>query len=346
MKNNGIFLSVALSALMASASVASAQSSKLTVAWYGGNWGDAFQACVAQPFTAATGIEVVADIGTSSTTLAKLQQQAGTPTIDVAYMDGGFSELADAAGVLDAIDTAGIPNAAHLIDGATYRAGDRVYALGSGYYSLGLTYRTDSIPQAPTSWNALWDDAHAGAVTIPSPNNSAGIPFIYFVNRITGGTPDDFEPTLKRLADLDVAMFFDSSGAASNAFQSGEVVIGAHFNAAAWALIDAGLPVGFVVPEEGVWATDVRLHLVKGSQNTEAAQRFIDTAISAEASRCLAERLYLGPAVDNVTLPADVSRKLPWGAAGSIKDLLLLDWNDVNARRAQLTEAWNRQVAR
>lgn len=345
MERNGIFLSVALSAMMASASV-SAQSPKLTVAWYGGNWGEAFNACVAQPFTAATGIEVVADIGTSSTTLAKLQQQAGSPTIDVAYMDGGFSELADAAGVLAPIDTAGIPNAARLIDGATYRAGDKVYAVSSGYYSLGLTYRTDKIAQAPTSWDALWDDANAGAVTIPSPNNSAGIPFIYFVNRITGGTPDNFEPTIKRLADLDVAMFFDSSGVASNAFQSGEAIIGAHFNAAAWALIDAGLPVGFVVPKEGVWATDVRLHVVKGTKNTEAAQRFIDTALSADASRCLAERLYLGPSVDNVTLPPEVSRKLPWGANGSIKDLTLLDWNDVNARRAQLTEAWNRQVAR
>src|SRR5262245_31550210 len=60
------------------------QPSSITVAWYGANWGDAFRACVAEPFTKATGIAVNAEIGTSSVTLAKLQQQKGAPTIDVA----------------------------------------------------------------------------------------------------------------------------------------------------------------------------------------------------------------------------------------------------------------------
>ena len=60
------------------------QPSSITVAWYGGNWGDAFRACVAEPFTKATGIAVNAEIGTSTVTLAKLQQQKTAPTIDAA----------------------------------------------------------------------------------------------------------------------------------------------------------------------------------------------------------------------------------------------------------------------
>ena len=57
---------------------------KITVAWYGGNWGDAFRACVAEPYTQATGVQVSPEVGTSTTTLAKLQQQKAAPTIDVA----------------------------------------------------------------------------------------------------------------------------------------------------------------------------------------------------------------------------------------------------------------------
>ena len=45
----------------------------------------------------------------------------------------------------------------------------------------------------------------------------------------------------------------------------GEAIIGAHFNVGAWDLADKGLPIGFVVPKEGAWATDARLHLVKGT---------------------------------------------------------------------------------
>ncbi|PMR76546.1 ABC transporter substrate-binding protein [Billgrantia endophytica] len=346
MKYSTVLLTTSLPAIFVFAPLAAAQPQSLTVAWYGGNWGDAFQSCVATPFTEATGIAVVPDIGTSTTTLSKLQQQAGAPVIDVAYMDGGISELAEEAGVLADIDIESIPNAANLADAATYRNGDKVYAVGNGYYSLGMTYNTDEISEAPASWDALWDEHYAGAVTIPSPSNSAGIPFIFFLNQIMGDTPDDMSATIERLRELDAALFFDSSGAASNAFQSGEVILGAHFNVGAWALIDSGLPIGFTVPEEGVWATDARLHIVEGTQNGDAALQFIDTALGAEAGLCLAERLYVGPAVTNVDLTEEVSRKLPWGETGSIDDLMLFDWNEVNARRSDLTETWNREVVR
>ncbi len=346
MKHLTVLLCASASALLVAAPTASAQPQSITVAWYGGNWGDAFQACVATPFTEATGIQVVADIGTSTTTLAKLQQQASAPTLDVAYMDGGISELAEEAGVLAAIDLDALPNGANLTDDAAYRNGNKVFAIGGGYYSLGLTYNTEEIGEAPTSWEALWDEDYAGAVTIPSPNNSAGIPFIFFLNQMMGGTPDDFTQTFERLKELDVASYFESSGAANNAFQSGEVVIGAHFNVGAWALIDSGLPIGFTVPSEGVWATDARLHIVEGGPNPEGAAQFLDMAMSAEAAACLAETLYLGPAVSEVELDPEVSRKLPWGQNGSVEDLMFFDWNEVNARRAELTETWNREIAR
>ncbi|MEH6721096.1 MAG: ABC transporter substrate-binding protein [Aurantimonas endophytica] len=346
MKYLTLLVSASATALLSAASSASAQPLSITVAWYGGNWGEAFQSCVATPFTEKTGIAVVADIGTSTTTLAKLQQQASAPTIDVAYMDGGISELAEEAGVLAAIDLEKLPNAANLVDAAAYRNGDKVFAIGGGYYSLGLTYNTDEITEAPTSWDALWDEDYAGAVTIPSPSNSAGIPFIFFLNQMLGGTPDDMTATFERLKELDAGLFFDSSGAASNAFQSGEVIIGAHFSVGAWALTDSGLPIGFVVPSEGVWATDARLHLIEGGPNPDGAAQFLDMAMSPEAAACLAKDLYLGPAVSGVELTSEVARKLPWGETGSADDLLLFNWNEVNARRAELTDTWNREIAR
>ena len=99
-----------LAAGLITAPQAGAQQQKITVAWYGGNWGDAFRACVAEPYTQATGVQVSPEVGTSTTTLAKLQQQKAAPTIDVAWLDGGISELAEQAGVLDTLDPAAIPN--------------------------------------------------------------------------------------------------------------------------------------------------------------------------------------------------------------------------------------------
>ncbi|MCZ0734363.1 ABC transporter substrate-binding protein [Phreatobacter sp. AB_2022a] len=340
---------VVLTGLAASALAAPAIAQKptsITVAWYGGNWGDAFRTCVAEPFTKATGIAVNAEIGTSTVTLAKLQQQKAAPTIDVAWLDGGISELAEAAGVLDRLDPAGLKNLGDVAPEAIYRNGSDIYAVGGGYYSLGLAYNTQKVRTAPTSWNDLWKSEFEDAVTIPSPANSAGVPFLMFLSKIWGMPAGDLAPTFRRIKELKAALFFDSSGAATNAYQSGEAIIGAHFNVGAWDLADKGLPIGFVVPKEGVWATDARLHLVKGTAKSEAARLFIDHALTAEAAAGLADKLYLGPAVRNVTVKPDTAPKLPWGERGSVADLQLFDWTMINAERARIVDQWNREIAR
>ncbi|MGO4739073.1 ABC transporter substrate-binding protein [Bosea sp. 2KB_26] len=322
------------------------QPASITVAWYGGNWGDAFRACVAEPFTKATGIAVKAEIGTSTVTLAKLQQQKAAPTIDVAWLDGGISELAFAAEVTDTLDAAAIPNLANTLPEAVYKSGATTYAVGTGYYSLGLAYNTQKVKTAPTSWNDLWKPEFEDAVTIPSPANSAGVPFVMFLSKIWGGTASDLAPTFKKIKELKAALFFDSSGAATNAYQSGEAIIGAHFNVGAWDLADKGLPIGFVVPKEGAWATDARLHLVKGTPKKDAAAKFINQALTPEASGCLAEKLYLGPSVKNVVVKPETARKLPWGETGSVKTLQLFDWTEINTLRSGVVDAWNREIAR
>jgi putative spermidine/putrescine transport system substrate-binding protein len=151
--------------------------------------------------------------------------------------------------------------------------------------------------------------------------------------------------TFQKIKTLKASSFFDSSGAASNAFQSGDAIIGAHFSVGAWDLADKGLPIGFVVPKEGVWATDARLHLVKNTPKKAAAEKFIDEALTPAASKCLAEKLYLGPAVQGVSVSPEAARKLPWGETGSVKNLQLFDWAEINAQRAHIVDTWNREIA-
>jgi putative spermidine/putrescine transport system substrate-binding protein len=321
-----------------------ADSQKLTVALYGGNWGDAFLKCVAEPFTQATGIAVAAEVGTSTVTLAKLQQQKSSPTIDVAWMDGGISEMAYDAGVVADLDPAAIPNLKNVQDKAIYNYAGHTFAVSSGYYSLGLTYNTKDIKQAPTSWKDLWNPEYAGAIALPSPANSSGVPFVFFMADVWGIDRAHLDQVYSKLGALDTALFFDSSGAATNAFQSGEAIIGAHFNVGAWDLIDKGAPIGFTIPKEGAWATDARLHLIKGAKNSKAGEQFINTALTREAASCLASKLYLGPAVKDVEVAQDVARKLPWGVNGSIDSLRLFDWSQINAQRAAVTNDWNRKV--
>ena len=336
----------ATAAAIVLASSATATAQEITVAWYGGNWGEAFKVCVAEPYTKATGIKVNAEIGTSTVTLGKLKAQKDAPSIDAAWMDGGISEVAHADGVVENLDPARVKNLANVYPEAIYTADGARFAVSTGYYSVGIVYNKSKVKEAPSSWNDLWKPEFKELVTLPSPSNSAGVPLLLYLHKLWGHPAGDLAPTLAKYKALNAGLFFDASGAASNAFQTGEMIVGAHFNAAAWDLIDKGLPLGFVVPKEGVWATDARLHLVKGSKKREQAERFIDQALTNEAAACLAEKLYLGPALKGATVPAAVAGKLPWGDKGSVKDLNLSDWADVNSQRAKIVDAWNREIAR
>src|SRR5260370_36888757 len=191
-----IFVGLAAIAITGSPTVAQTATSPgtLSVAWYGGNWGEAFKSCVAEPFTKATGIQVIPEVGTSTITLAKLQQQKASPTIDVAYMDGGISELAQAADVLDDIDAKNVPNIASLVPEGIYRHDGATFAVSSGYYSFGLIYNSQKVKKVPTSCDDLWNPECENAVAVPSPSNSSGVPFVRFLQTIWTPPPQRLAP--------------------------------------------------------------------------------------------------------------------------------------------------------
>jgi putative spermidine/putrescine transport system substrate-binding protein len=319
----------------------------LTVAVYGGEWGDAIQACILDPFAKQSGVKVMPEPGVSTVTLGKLRQQKGSPVIDVAWIDGGVSELTVPDDLVAAIDPGKVPNVANMIPEAVYKTPTgAIYALSTGFYALGLVYNTKEVKTPPTSWWDLWDKKYADVVTVPSPANAMGVPFIVHIAQLLGGGVDNVEPALKKLRDLKVASFFDSSGGATNNFQAGEVTIGAHYVSAAWALADKGLPITAIVPKEGVPAGDIRVHIVKGTPRQAAAEKLVDYAVSKDASSCMSEKIYVGPPTKGVVPSEKAKARLPWGPEGSVKNLALFDWQKLNAQRQAITEAFNREVAK
>ena len=332
-------------ACLALASPAFAQQ-RLTVATYGGNWGEAQKACILDPFAKASGVQVVQETSVSTVTYNKLKQQKGNPSIDIAWIDGGISELAAADGVVAPIDPAKVPNISGLINEAVYKNKDgKIYALSTGFYALGIAYNSKELKEAPQSWWDIWKPEYAGKVTLPSPVNAAGIPFFAHVIGLTGGTLDNPAAAVDKLKGIKVSSYYDASGVAQAALQSGEAIAAAYYNTAAWAIADKGLPIAFVVPKEGAPSADIRVHIADGTKNLDAAQQFVNYAVSDEAMNCLAEKLYVGPPTKQYKISEQAKSRMPWGANGSVKNLAIPNWEAINAKRQALTEVWNRQVA-
>lgn len=343
-------LASSFAALSAVAGIAVAQpaaAQSLTVAFYGGEWGEAIQSCIVDPFSKATGIKVTPDPGVSTVTLGKLRQQKGSPVIDVAWIDGGVSELAQADGLLDDISPTAVANSANMLPEGVYKSSSGgIFALSTGFYSMGLVYNTKEVKNPPASFWDLWKPEFANAVTVPSPTNAMGVPLFMHLNKAAGGAIGNWAPAVAKYKELKVSSFFDASGAATNSFQSGEVVAGAHYASAAWSLADKGLPITYVAPKEGAPTGDIRVHLVKGTANKANAEKFIDFAVAKEQAACMSEKLYVGPATKGVTLTDKAKGRLPWGKDGSIANLALINWAELNAQRQAVTDVWNKEVAR
>jgi putative spermidine/putrescine transport system substrate-binding protein len=319
----------------------------LTAAFYGGEWGDAIQSCIVDTFTKATGIKVTPDPGVSTVTLGKLRQQKGNPVDDVAWMDGGISELAADDGLTSDLSAKSIPNIANMLPEGVYKtSAGSIYALSTGFYSMGLVYNSKEVKTPPTSFWDLWKPEFAGAVTMPSPTNAMGVPLFMHLNKALGGATGNYTPAVKKYNELKVSSFFDASGAATNSFQSGEVVAGAHYASAAWSLADKGLPITYVAPKEGAPTADIRIHIVKGTKNLAVAEKFVDFAVAKEQAACMSEQLYVGPATKGVSLSDKAKSRLPWGKDGSIANLVLIDWTALNAQRQAVTDIWNKEIAR
>jgi putative spermidine/putrescine transport system substrate-binding protein len=100
----------------------------------------------------------------------------------------------------------------------------------------------------------------------------------------------------------------------------------------------------FIVPKEGAPANDIRVHIAEGTKNRDAADKFVNHAVSQEAMNCLADKLYIGPPTKEVKLSEKAKARMPWGAEGSVKNLAIPDWDAINVKRQALTDVWNRQV--
>jgi putative spermidine/putrescine transport system substrate-binding protein len=327
--------------------LAEAQPQALTVAVYGGEWGEAISRAILRPFEEKTGIRIVVEPGVSTVTLAKLRQQKDNPVIDVAWMDGGISEIALSEGLVETLDVRRLANVPNMVPEAVYKTKDgKVYALSTGFYALGLVYNSAKVQVPPASFLDLFRPEFAGKFTMPSPANAMGIPLFIFLAEIRGGSINNMRPAVELLREAKPRVFFDTSGLATNLFQSGEVIVGAHYASAAWYMVDKVLPIRYAVPKEGALAGDIRIHVVRGTRNGEAAQKLVDFAVSKEAQKALAEFIYVAPTAKGVILSPKARARMPYGPAGSMKDLRIPNWDLINAKRAELTELWNKEVVR
>lgn len=236
-----------------------------------------------QAFADATGNSVVHEYFTSEQEmLTKLRTNPGA--YDVVLINSAFTAKAQAEGLLAPIDTSKIANFKDVDPGLA--SNEDLNPAGATYgvpWTWGLTsiaVNTGDFATPPASLSVLWDPAYKGRVSI----RDDGLEAVQFtamalgqdMNNITD--LDAVEAKLKELMPQ-IRTYWSSENDWNQAMAAGDFAVATYWSGSASRSVSKGLPIEFVVPDDGAIGWLDGLSVPATSTNQEAALAFINWMI-------------------------------------------------------------------
>ncbi len=251
-------------------------------------WPDYINPLTLQQFQSEFGVRVLEEIVPSAVEMLERMRQPG-PTPDVLCPpDYAVRELS-AEGRLMALDQARLPNLVHLEPRFRYGRAhdpDGQVSVVKDWGTTGFMYRTDRIEESPTSWAEFWSlaEKYSGRVSVlDSPGEVIGAALKMRGNSYNAADPEALEHARADLLRLKPHL---------RAFEtkywplvaSGEVWLALGWNGDAAALKAGGVPVQYVVPEEGsqIWEDD--WCIATQAPHPDAAHSFLDFVLRPEVA--------------------------------------------------------------
>lgn len=280
---------------------------RIKVATYGGFFEENFAALYPR-FTEETGIEVesVSEPG-GDAWIVQLEQavRAGGAPADVSML-GNTSMLRAVKGdIVLGFSLSDVPNAEFLADGFVEEndAGD-VVGVGAASWYVTMVSNTDRVPEAPTTWQALWDPEWQNELALI---NTPSTSFLLEITQASWfaddpeilDTQEGVEEVMAKLAELkpNVKLWWRDEATAQQDYNSGEVSLGEFYHDITTYAISQGEPLRTVFPDEGAILDSGLWAITRTTEEPEASIAFIDWMTQPEIQAELARVLGTSPTV-------------------------------------------------
>lgn len=315
---------------------AMAQGGTLIVPTLGGVWEQFWRDRIAPGFSEASGAEVVLDVGNGRVFGANLRAAGvANPPYSIVMTNEVFAEGLRKEGFFEELDLAKLPNYDQTYPVARNTGG---YGAVACYSPIGIGYRTDMVKTPPTKWTDLWDNPEfRGRIGLYNFANSAGKMELLLAAKLFGADQYDVDAGFEALTRLGQVIQVDFN--LSTALAAGEITV-APFDFAEIARLKAqGLPVDYVLPEEGVLAFDQTLNILANGPAKELAYEYANYILSAEVQEQLMREFYVSPTNTAVTVPEELAYEVPISGE-RMNDIMQWDWAFVNENQNELSERW------
>ena len=237
-------------------------------------------------FSEATGHTVVHEyFNSEQEMLTKLRTNPGA--YDVVLINAAFTPQAQSEGLIGPIDGSKIANLADvpadLSGNQDLNAGGALHGVPWTWGLTSFAVNTNDFSEAPTSIQVFWDGDFAGKVSI----RDDALEAVQFAAIATGqdindiGDLDAIEAKLAALMPQ-IRTYWGSENDWNQFMAAGDLSVATFWSGSASRSMSAGLPVQFVVPEEGAIGWLDGLSIPSSSTKQDAAHAFINWMIDPD----------------------------------------------------------------
>ena len=234
-------------------------------------------------FAAATGHTVVHEyFNSEQEMLTKLRTNPGA--YDVVLINAAFTPQAQGEGLIAPIDSGKITNfgdiPADLTGNQDLNAGGSLHGVPWTWGLTSFAVNTGSFDTLPTSIEVFWDKEHEGRVSI----RDDALEAVQFAAIATGqdiNNIEDLDAVRDKLASLmpQIRTYWGSENDWNQYMAAGDLDVATFWSGSASRSMSAGLPVQFIVPQEGAIGWLDGLSIPSSSTKQDAAHAFIDWMI-------------------------------------------------------------------
>ena len=294
-----------------------------------------------EEFQKATGIKVAMTRKSSGETFAQINAERKNPKGDVWWGGTGDPHLQAAEEGLTTEYKSPMLDKLHpWAQKQAKQSGHKTVGIYMG--ALGFGYNTELLAKKglpePKCWKDLLKPAYKGEVQIANPNSS-GTAYTTLATMVQLFGEEGGFDFMKQL-HKNINQYTKSGSAPIKAAARGETTIGIVFLHDAVTQRVNGFPIQPVAPCEGTGYEIGSMSIIKGSRNSESAQKFYDWALSPDAQKLMPQaKAYQVPSNASVDPPPE---------APKVEQIKLIDYDFAkygsSAERKRLLAKWDKDV--
>ncbi|RAI60751.1 extracellular solute-binding protein [Roseicella frigidaeris] len=310
----------------------------LVATTYPGIWDDSFREIVAPAALKTKGVEVEFQALFAVDQIAKFAASRGAPPFDAFVLDPGPRITAIERGMFEPFDGKKLTTLPKLPPQLVDQWG-----AGCAAQVVGIAYNPKKVPK-PGGWDDLLKEPWVSRLGLTGFGTTFGTVSLIELAKVFGGSETNVEPALAELKKvLPKIAAVGTPAAMPGLFQQGQCDVMYTNTQTVMALKDRGVDIEFATPRTGAVAFFTTLHIAKGSENVEAAYKYIDTVLSAPVQEALTR-----PPANLVPVNKDVplSPNLPMKSLDEMSGFVTHDWAKINPLRGGWIERFNREMAK